>query len=84
MRAVKASSVAMRSIAEAATSAVDAGAAVPTNVGYCIRGCRRFVIVLRGLGPDSLSVTLLDGERFLYGRSREHPVVMRLECWIGA
>ena len=37
-----------------------------------------------GTGPDPLSVTLLDGERFLYGRSREHPVVVRLERRIGA
>jgi hypothetical protein len=36
------------------------------------------------VGPDPLSVTLLDGERFLYGRSRKHPVVVRLERWIGA
>src|SRR5262245_26397607 len=31
-----------------------------------------------------LSVTLLDGERRLYGRSREHPVVVGLKRWIGA
>jgi len=34
--------------------------------------------------PDPLPVILLDGERFLYGRSREHPVVVHLERWIGA
>jgi len=32
---------------------------------------------------DPLCVTLLDGERFLYSRSGEHPVVVRLERWIG-
>src|ERR1700737_3053052 len=40
--------------------------------------------VARARSGDPLSVTLLDGERFLYGRSREHPVVVRLERWIGA
>jgi hypothetical protein len=31
-----------------------------------------------------LSVSFLDGERFLHSRPRQHSLVMRLERWIGA
>src|SRR5262249_39805410 len=42
------------------------------------------LLVAPSLGPCPLSVILLDGERRRYGRSCEHPVVVRLKCWIGA
>jgi hypothetical protein len=42
------------------------------------------LIVAGPADPASLPVTLLDGERFLYRRPREHTIVMRLERWIGA